>query len=359
MKYMIYGAGAHGRWIFEKWGGMKEYEIVGFYDREKTGTVKGVPILKYEDGSRELPVIISLVKRDIALEIEQDLRKAGYQKIYWYRENPCDDTLPGQLDDMGLWGASPLLQAEMHISDACNLNCRGCTHFSPLFHTVGADLTSRLEDVRTLARKVSYIQDFYLLGGEPFLNPEVCAYAEGIRDILPHTRRFIVTNGLLIPKLPEEVLNCLHRTGTYLSVSEYEPTHEIVDEIEERLVRAGVKYAFRSFENKRMFNKPLELKPSGKYPQKCISANCVNIYKGKISRCPTLMYAFKFNEMFGTNLPTEGILTLADAPDGVALLTKMKEPVPLCRHCVENPIPWSRCEGMPRIEDFAVVDGSA
>lgn len=69
------------------------------------------------------------------------------------------------------------------------------------------------------------------------------------------------------------------------------------------------------------------------------------------------MYAFKFNEVFGTHLPTDGILTLDEAPEGAALLEWLKTPVPLCAHCVENPIPWSRCEGQPKIDDFAVTNG--
>jgi len=356
MKVAIYGAGVRGRRIVAKWGGTEREEIVGVFDREKTGDLMGVPILRYEDGPRELPVVISLAKLSLAIEVEKDLRSAGYQKIYWYRENPYEDTLEGQLDDMGTWGDAVLTQVEMHVSDACNLNCRGCTHFSPLFHQIDADVASRLEDVEKLAGKVSHILNFFLLGGEPFLNPEISAYVEGLQKILPHTRRTIVTNGLLIPKLPQEVLDSIRRTKTFISISEYEPTHEAIEEITARLEEAGIAYELRSFDSKQLFNKPVETVPSGKYPQKCISDGCVNIYNGKICRCPTLMYAFKFNETFGEHLPTEGILNLEDAPSGEELLNWLKEPVPLCVHCVENPIPWGRCEGTPAISDFAATE---
>ncbi len=316
----------------------------------------GIPIAKYEDGPRDIPVIISLANCKLVMEIEKDLRRVGYRTVYWYRENPYEDTLEGQLEDMETWGDAVLPQAEMHISDACNLNCRGCTHFSPLFHSIDADLVSRLEDVRKLAGKVTHILDFYLLGGEPFLNPEISAYVEGIYKILPRTRRIIVTNGLLVPRLSNEVLDVIRRTKTFVSISEYEPTHEIIDQITSRLETAGVKYTLRPFDSKQMFNKPISLVSDGKYPQKCISDGCVNIYKGKVCRCPTLMYAFKFNEVFGTQLPTDGILTLEEAPEGAAFLKWLKAPVLLCAHCVENPIPWSRCEGQPKIDDFAATE---
>ena len=356
MKYFVYGAGVRGKRIVANWGGISSDEIVGVFDREKTGDFFGVPISRYEDGPKEFPVIISLASLKAAMAIEKDLRRAGYQKVFWYRENPYEAALSGQLDDMGLWGDAVLPQVEMHISDACNLNCRGCTHFSPLFHQIDADLASRLADVRKLSCKVSRILDFYLLGGEPFLNQEVGAYVEEIRKILPQTRLTIVTNGLLIPKLPQDVLECLRRTETFVSISEYAPTHEIISEIQKRLEDAGVVYTLRPFDSKQLFNRPIEVVPSGKYPPKCISDGCVNLYKGKICRCPTLMYAFKFNETFGEHLPTEGILNLEDAPSGEELLNWLKEPVPLCVHCVENPIPWGRCEGTPAISDFAATE---
>lgn len=352
MKFMIYGAGVRGKRMIEKWRGICDDEIVGVFDREKTGKILDVPIMKYEDGPRDFPVVISLANAAIALNVADDLHRAGYQKLYWYRENPYDDTLRGQLEDMGTWGDAVLPQVEMHLSDACNLNCRGCTHFSPLFHSIDADFASRMDDVKKLAGKFSHIAEFFLLGGEPFLNPEIAAYVEEIHKILPRTKLSIVTNGLLVPKLSQDVLDCIRHTQTVVSISEYKPTHEIIGKITARLEEADVKYVLRSFDSKQMFNKPIEVVLSGKYPQKCISNGCVNIYKGKICRCPTLMYVFKFNETFGTHLPTAGIMDLDEAPNGAELLKKLKEPVPLCAHCVENPMSWSRCEGQPEMRDF-------
>lgn len=245
MKFIIYGAGVRGKRMIAKWGGMDCGAIAGVFDKEKRGDIQGIPIVGYEDGPRELPVIISLGNISVAMDIEKDLRRAGYQEIYWYRENLYDDTLMGQLEDMSTWGGAVLPQAEMHLSDACNLNCRGCTHFSPLFHSIDADFASRVGDVRKLASKFTHIVEFFLLGGEPFLNPEIAAYVEEIHNILPRTKLSIVTNGLLMPRLPQDVLDCIRQTRTFISISEYAPTHEIIDEITARLEKAGVKYALR------------------------------------------------------------------------------------------------------------------
>ncbi|MBR3622522.1 MAG: glycosyltransferase, partial [Selenomonadaceae bacterium] len=208
MEYIIYGAGQGGKAVFEKWEGVNNVYFKGFFDREKTGNYMGLPIMRYEDGDRNIPVLISLMSPFHALEVYKDLRKAGYTKLYWYRENPYADEsdFQAQVEDMRNWGDAVLLQVEMHLSDRCNLNCRGCTHFSPLFHEMGFDKETALTDVRTLARNVSHIMDFYFLGGEPFLNKDIASYIRAVRSILPQTRLTVVTNGLLIPKLPDEVL---------------------------------------------------------------------------------------------------------------------------------------------------------
>ena len=125
--------------------------------------------------------------------------------------------------------------------------------------------------------------------------------------------------------------------------------------ITECLKKAKIKYQIRPYDSKKVFNKPIEVHPSGNYPLKCISDGCINIYKGKISRCPTLMYVFKFNETFDENLPTDGIMDLSTCVSGRELIEKLQKPVPLCQHCVENSIPWGRCHGIPKLTDFAVV----
>ena len=355
MEYVIYGAGDNGKKLLKKWG--RDHEFSGFYDRYKSGNCLGVQIRHFQDGDRKKSVLISLSDKRQALEAYNDLRIAGYKELYWYRENPYADIddFQAQIVDMRDWGDSVLLQAEMHLSDCCNLNCRGCTHFSPLFHKVDIDKESALSDVRQLSRKVSHIIDFYLLGGEPFLNNEVSDYVRSIRAILPHTRLFIVTNGLLIPRLPKEILTCLHDEQVIVSISEYEPTHQQIEDITACLDEAGVIYQLRPYDDKQVFNIPLEIVPSGKYPFKCISQDCVNIYKGGVSRCPTLMYLYKFNEAFNENLPTAGILRLDDCPDGKELIKKLHEVVPLCQHCIEKSIPWSKCKVVPQLDDFAVI----
>jgi len=218
------------------------------------------------------------------------------------------------------------------------------------------DFDSRMSDVKELKRLFTHIAVFYILGGEPLLNQQLEEYICGIKGLLPETSIVLVTNGLLLTSISENILQCIRDNKIVISISEYEPTHRIMDKIKARLCEFGIMYQIRAYDSKQKFNKPLSLKEDTIYKHKCISNGCVNIYEGKIAKCPTLMYIDYFNETFHTNLPNEGIVDLSAARHGRDLLEKLKQDVPLCRHCIEYAMPWSRCGKKINVHDFAVED---
>ena len=63
MKFMGYGAGVRGRRMIAKWGGMGHDVIVGVFDREKKGELLGLPISRYEDGSRSTRHLMHICRR--------------------------------------------------------------------------------------------------------------------------------------------------------------------------------------------------------------------------------------------------------------------------------------------------------
>ena len=108
------------------------------------------------------------------------------------------------------------------------------------------------------------------------------------------------------------------------------------------------------YEKKQIFNRPISVNVHSKYKNLCISDGCIAVSDGKIARCPTLMFIYKFNEVFNENLPEEGIYFLDKVEDGEWLLSELKKEVPLCKHCVKNEMNWSLCGLERKFEDFAV-----
>lgn len=361
MQLYFFGAGKIGQEAFSKC--MTDYQgnQVLFLDNNKTGKVGNIPIVSLESVSFRENIIITVGSSYRVKEIYLQLEMAGYENLYFYRRRTTqgqnDDFLSGECQKIDHWGKDILPQVEMHAADWCNLNCRGCTHFSPIFEKKFPDIEERMKDVQVLKEKFSHIIRFYLLGGEPFLNPEIGGYIQRIKKILPSTDLWIVTNGLLLPNLKDDILGIIKENDVSVSISEYEPTHNIMASIIARLEEYKINYDIRPYDIKQKFNLPLSISVHSRHKQMCMSKRCINIYNGKIARCPTLMYIDEFNKKFGTSLPNEGIISLEDDIRGEELLQKLNEEVPLCNHCVENEIEWEQCGGMKNVlSDFAVMD---
>lgn len=362
MNTYIYGAGNIGKRLALK---MEKYEITlaGFIDSYKTGFYLNYPIVPLENVSCEDNIIISVLNTNSILEIYKKLRNKKIKNIYWFYDANQNGGLQGNKDflqdecmKLTDWGELIMPHVELHISDKCNLNCKGCTHFSPLFEEIGADFEQKIGDIRQLKKIFSDIFRVDILGGEPLLNPELKKYIVTLRKELPNSFIQIYTNGILIPKLSADVLKAIHDYNIAISISEYYPTHKMIDEIVCCLNQYHIRYRIAEYNSKQLFNKPISTSVKSKYPQKCISDGCITVSNGMISRCPTLMYINKFNEVFHQDLPTDGIYRISDYSDGEELLKDMKKIVPLCKHCIACDMEWSVCGKEKKFEDFAVSD---
>ena len=115
-----------------------------------------------------------------------------------------------------------LMQIEFPLADHCNLNCKGCSHFSNLVPSpVFPDKKQFKQDLNQLAGYFSQIHNFYLLGGEPLLNPEIAEYITSVRSVFPYTQIIIVTNGLLLLSLKEELIHIIKENRVHISISHY------------------------------------------------------------------------------------------------------------------------------------------
>lgn len=90
---------------------------------------------------------------------------------------------------------STLQWVEIHVVDHCNNNCRSCHNFSPFSperdyspedYFLGLDILERY--------KLPYTT-ISLMGGEPFLHPDLAGFARGIRRRYPKREILVTSNG--------------------------------------------------------------------------------------------------------------------------------------------------------------------
>ena len=230
-----------------------------------------------------------------------------------------------------------LYHFDIHITDHCNLNCRGCGHFSNLCPPTFLDLDAFKSDMAAMAAKLR-IEQIYLLGGEPLLHPQVSEFIRAARDYFPETRIYVVTNGALVMRQDEEFWRALADTHTILMCDAY-PIGLPVDDINRKADQTGVITEWT--EARELFFKvPLDVTGSQDAAdsyRRCSGINNCPMYKdGRLYPCAYTSYIEVFKERFGieSGLEVSSADSISVAENGSkAIMEFMTKPVPFCGNC--------------------------
>ncbi len=230
-----------------------------------------------------------------------------------------------------------LYHFEVHITDHCNLSCKGCAHFSNLCKPTFADLAEFESDMNRMASLVS-VRQIYLLGGEPLLHPQVAEFVRVARKAFPRTRIYLMTNGMLVTRMNEDFWKSLADTGVILLADSY-PIGLPVEEID-RLGREHSATVEWTEPREQFFKIPID--ESGGHDAAASFAgcqgfnNCPIIRDGRLYPCAYVAYADVFRERFGVEglKPTEAdSISIRDAPDPEKVMEFLKNPIPWCANC--------------------------
>ena len=113
---------------------------------------------------------------------------------------------------------------DVHVTDHCNLRCRGCVHFAPLAQKHFLDLDDYEADLKALAAIPgieSYFRGLYLMGGEPLLHPRIEDVITLTRRLLPRIRIVLASNGILLGRMGDKFWDALVSCGVELHLSAY------------------------------------------------------------------------------------------------------------------------------------------
>jgi organic radical activating enzyme len=238
----------------------------------------------------------------------------------------------------------PLARLQFSVSLAyhCNLNCKGCAHFSPLspaqfpdFEEVERDF-ARLSEL--FAGKCKYV---CLMGGEPLMNPRIEDYCRMARKYFPIGDVQIVTNGILLQKMPDSFYETCREEKISIHLTPY-PIKLDHKAIRRRCKKHKVEFHhyWDEVSKDEFFRYVIDETGSQDMVENftaCHDANnCLFLYKGRMYPCGSGTHFRIFNEHFQAGME----LTDADSVDiyqvGTAweLLLAMARPVPMCRYCV-------------------------
>lgn len=236
------------------------------------------------------------------------------------------------------------LRVEFVLSDYCNLNCKGCTHYSPLAPKEFAPLAGMQDAMRRISSlRGEPIQELYLIGGEPLLYPELPEAMAMMRSHFPAATLKLFTNGIALPRMTDEFWNACRQADFVVAITRY-PIKVDYDSIEKLCRDKGVRYeVFGDRSAKDSFFR-FGLDPEKKQnPRmshfKCYNRGCVSVVGNKVYPCSISACVGHLNAACGTEFTHEkGDYIPLDQLTHVDQIRRLRDrPVPFCGYCVNPP----------------------
>jgi MoaA/NifB/PqqE/SkfB family radical SAM enzyme len=235
-----------------------------------------------------------------------------------------------------------LLRFDVHLTDHCNLNCKGCEHFSPLSGNKFLDINIYEKDCMQLNKLTGgIIEEIALIGGEPLLHPLIIDFITITRKYFPVGMIFIITNGLLLAQQSDSFWeHCKdNNIAIYISVYPVRINYFLIKEIADRY---SVKLVFWGDPiNLTKEWRKLKIDIQGRQNPwlsnfLCYASNgCFQLVNGKIFKCWRMAYIDLFNEVFKKELKISerDYVDIYKTTNVEDILKKLRKAVPFCRYC--------------------------
>ena len=247
---------------------------------------------------------------------------------------------------------------ETHLVEHCNLNCKGCGHFSSIADPHFTDFAVFERDFIRLGELFENVTTVRLLGGEPLLHPEVLRFAGCVRRIFPRAKINLVTNGILLPQQPDHFWQGCAATDLTVQLIRY-PLRLDVEQIVQTAGRFGARLEMsREITSFMQFmNFAGDSDPAVSFRNCQARFKCPFVQDGKIFLCALPPSVYIFNEEFHVNIPVsdEDWISIFGDTQPADILEFLRRPSRMCRWCLPE---WPRFEwrvGSKGIEDWGGV----
>lgn len=226
----------------------------------------------------------------------------------------------------------------VHVTDHCNLNCAGCSHFSNISKPHFVDPDEFAADIERLAEIFSGITEIYLLGGEPLLHPQLVNFLASARTAFPKARINLLTNGVLLTRQPDEFWRAIRDDDIWLMSNQY-PIKLPREQIEMLAKKWGVNFEWMEPMTE-FFKLPIDLSGSQDPTHAFHSCgplnNCVTLRDHRLYPCAYSAYSDILRERFDLDeLSTTDSDSIAIDGDATPweVFDFLCRPVPWCRFC--------------------------
>ena len=222
---------------------------------------------------------------------------------------------------------------ETDIVDRCNLNCAGCSHYAPLADK-NSDITldNYTKDLKRISELFPYRFIYRIMGGEPFLHPQLKDIIDITRKYLPEAEIELVTNGTLLQSCSTELIDSINNNNISICISDYGLNLDL------EYVKKTFKKAKKVERVNEMYNISLDKNSTGSYIEnffECRSTRiCIFLRNGKLYHCPVAGKIDLFDNYFNTDykkLFKDGIDIHKNTHH--VICNYLRTPIMACKYC--------------------------
>lgn len=232
----------------------------------------------------------------------------------------------------------------LHVTEHCNLRCANCSMFAGLVKEPATmDLEITKKAVLRLKQCFDQVLVLKLIGGEPFLNPELGEYCRFLRQVYPLADIEIATNGTKILGMDGALLKTLQTERITLDVTYYPVLNPVIDELNAFLNESGLRHYFT--QEIALFTRLYDLQgrsdPESTFSVCRMKFNCVNMKENRIAVCHAPFALPHARDAFGITYTEEGWIDLMqEGLTAKILRERMNRPMELCRYCNRGMDSW-------------------
>ncbi len=249
------------------------------------------------------------------------------------------DRLEKQVDR--LTPQASLNLVEINIVSHCNLNCRSCSHFSPLAEEEFLPVElAELDFARLASLSCGDVRCIHIMGGEPLLHPRCCDFLRHARRHFPMSTIRLVTNGILLPSQPDSFWSCLSRNLIELSPTRY-PVDIDWKYVKDKCSEYRIPFGFFNNTDIRKTMTRFTLDLTGRQDPRTSFRDCdcanntVVLHDGRMYPCEIIPTVRHFNRYFDEEMEVtrNDSIDIYEARSMNEILSFLSKPVPFCRHC--------------------------
>lgn len=182
-----------------------------------------------------------------------------------------------------------LRSVDIVITERCSLKCRDCSNLMQYYKAPkDSTLDELVRSIDTFCSFVDEINEFRVIGGEPFMNKEYHLILKRLLDEPKVKKVVIYTNGTILPA--EDKISCLKNDKVLFMITDYGKLSRKLGALIEMLEREHIAYyseKARGWTDCASISRHNRLVEANKALFKnCCAKNTATLSNGKLYRCP-------------------------------------------------------------------------